>query len=788
MRFIITLIFLFSCLPQLQSQQKSRVISGVVFDAVTGAPVAAVNIFTQKQKIGTASELSGRFLLRIADARDVLLVHHIGYFQQKIVLPAGQDFRDLRLLLKPKTLLMPEVGVQAERVANEPQTFRLSGRFLKEIPDFAGESLAAVKTFPGVSSNNEMSNQFSVQGGGPDENLILLEDIIISRSQRIRSSSHENISPINRMLLQDLQFTAGAYPAPFGDRLSSVLVTRYRTSAAKKLSGEAEIGFLNISGMLAGQPDSSFYWAVAGRYADRMMVLGTLQTEGELLPRAFDAQAVISYRPSSKSELLLLAIHGENQFASKPESFISQANVGLFLFNTYITDYSGYEDFSRKRSIVSAIFRRQISPRWHLKQSLSLIKSTEREDVNKTFATSVFLVLPTLGYAEEPKQINDGRIRRLDILQQNSLQTRTQLIWQMHDSLAVQGGVEFSRDRYRDDLDELEQESAARFPGILAISGYRYAFSSSSEIKTRTLAGFTNLRLTTGIVNIETGLRLSHYQPAGELLIKPRLGVTISPSSLTKVRLAYGQFSQPPAYLERRTTGNRILQNVPAQRASHLVAGVQHFSRSGAEYQLQVFYKKLPNMIPYKTDDLFVRYEPELKANARIYGASAYWKGQVTQDMTSWFSYTYLFGEQDISGEGRSRLPFDQRHAFSCVIQDNMPRFPNSKVHLRFLFGSGYPYTFEGILYNPLTGRKEKMSGKRNALRLPFYRRIDMGYSYDFELPQQRSLRLSFDLFNIFDFRNILGYGLISNSLGHTEIFRYNLSRRFYSAKVNIVF
>ncbi|KAA3620373.1 MAG: hypothetical protein DWQ05_00070 [Calditrichaeota bacterium] len=788
MRLTLILAIISSFLYPLAAQDSQRILSGIILDISSGKPITDVNILTKKQRVGTASDSSGSFQLRINSKEDVLLIRHIGYFQKTIALASGSKNREIRIQLEPKTIQMPEVGVQAERIENEPQTFRLSGRFLKEIPDFSGESLAAVKTFPGVSSNNEMSNQFSVQGGSPDENLILLEDVTISRSQRIRSSSHENISPINRMLMHDMSFTAGAYPAPYGERLSSVLVTRYRKSAPKKITGEAEIGFLNISGMIAGQPDSSLYWAVAGRYADRKMVLGTLQTEGELLPRAYDAQAVVSYRPSAKTHLLLMAIHGKNQFESKPVSFVSHANIGLFQFNTYITDYSGYENFSHTRSIGSAIFKARLGQNFYLKQSLSLSISEEKEDVDKQFETSVFLFLPTIGYAEEPQIVNDGLVRRLDILQQRTTQTKTQLTWQMSDSAALESGIEFEHNRFSDDLDEFEQEGAARIAGAAAVSGYIFDYSAKSELTTQTVSGFASLRLATGIVGLETGLRLSHYQPSDELIIKPRISVTISPSSLTKFNLAYGRYSQPAGYHERRMESGRFLENGAAQRASHVVAGLQHFSRKGTEYQVQLFYKELSNVIPYKTDDLFIRYQPELNSTAEIYGASAYWKGQVTQNMTSWFSYTYLFGEQDISGEGKSRLPFDQRHTFSCVIQDNMPRFPNSKAHVRFLLGSGYPYTFEGILYNPVTGQKEKLTGQRNALDLPFYRRVDIGYSYDFELKNARQMRVSFDVFNIFDFRNILGYGLISNSLGQTEIFRYNLSRRFYSAKVNFVF
>ncbi|KAA3658765.1 MAG: hypothetical protein DWQ10_10450, partial [Calditrichaeota bacterium] len=477
-----------------------------------------------------------------------------------------------------------------------------------------------------------------------------------------------------------------------------------------------------------------------------------------------------------------------NQFESNPRSCVAHANIGLFQFNTYLTNYTGYENFTHERSIGSAIFKIHLHPNLHLRQSFSLNHSKEIENVDMQFETSVYSYLPTIGYSDDPQTVNDGAIRRLDVLNQRTKQAKTVLRWHTNDSLTLETGFEFESNHYVDELAEHQHEGAGQIPGAAAISGYTYDFISDAKFKTQTHVGFANIDLQTRLLDLQTGLRLSYYKPSGEFIVKPRIILIMKQSEFTKYTLAFGHYSQPAGYLERRTKDGRLLSNLPAQRASNIVAGYQHYTDKGTEYQIQLFYKQLTHLIPYKTDDLFIRYQPELKSTGKIYGASAYRKGQVTPSMISWFSYTYLFGQQDIQGEGKSRLPFDQRHTFTCVIQDNMPRFPNSKAHVRFLLGTGFPYTFEGILYNPETGRKQKLQGKRNALRLPFYRRVDIGYSYDFELRNARTLRLSLDMFNIFDFRNILGYGLIANSLGHTAIYRYNLSRRFYSAKINIVF
>ena len=80
-----------------------------------------------------------------------------------------------------------------------------------------------VKTLDGVSSNNELSSQYSVRGGNFDENLVYVNDIEIFRPLLVRNAQQEGLSFINSDMVGDIVFSSGGFDAKYGDKMSSVL-------------------------------------------------------------------------------------------------------------------------------------------------------------------------------------------------------------------------------------------------------------------------------------------------------------------------------------------------------------------------------------------------------------------------------------------------------------------------------------------------------------------------------------------------------------------------------------
>ncbi len=770
------------CLPQsiAQTPNQFRNVSGLVREAQTLRPLPGANVLLVGASHGTTCDSSGRFILAIPTTKALLQIQHIGYSVVRFSLPAATRDTVLTITLSPENLAFPQVEVEAEREPPLATSVRVQARDLRDLPASSNDALSALKILPAVTSNNEMTSGFSVQGGSPEENLILLEGLEITRPQRVRSSSQENFSPLNGMLVSSLNFHAAGFPTRYGERLSSVLLARYRQQSERKLGGAGELSLMNAGAMLEGQPSPRMHWAIAGRLADRSLLLRTLQTEGEFQPRAYDAQAVFQYKLSARHQLVALGIHGQNAFRSQPTSQTVNAQSGLSNFIAYRTSFSGHENFSHRLSLLSLQVNSQFTPRLSLWQSVALTQSIEREDVNKTIAAESGPVDYITGEILYLAPLSSRTLVRDNHFKERTEQYHALLRWMLASTSDFEAGMRYEQRHARDTQSEAAQTSkpdSIFLPILLDAQG---------KLTTQLFAVFGNYGLQISKpLRIEAGLRGSYYEASSEMILQPRARLTYKTSESTTFSAAWGRYAQPASYWERRTSVTFPRDEVRAQRATHWVFGAQQQPDAEHELNVQVFHKNIEHYIPYRMEDILLRFEPEHEASARVYGGSLYFKLRISPRWTSWLAYTFLDGRQEIVGEGRSRLPTDQRHTLVALLQDEMPHVDGSRLHLRAILGSGYP--FAPAIFSSTTN-VEASALPRDALSYGRYRRIDLGVSYTISPLPNVEGRVSCEIFNVFDFRNLLTYSAFEDAQGRLRFARVNLSGRWFNVKMNVEF
>ncbi|MBP5240765.1 MAG: Plug domain-containing protein, partial [Bacteroidales bacterium] len=128
--------------------------------------------------------------------------------------------------MKPSSKTLNAVTVRDER-SRETSFTPVKIEKLNEVvgPVKTVESL--IKTLADVSSNNEISSQYSVRGGSFDENLVYINDIEIYRPFLVRSGQQEGLSIINPDMVSSILFSPGGFDAKYGDKMSSVLDISY---------------------------------------------------------------------------------------------------------------------------------------------------------------------------------------------------------------------------------------------------------------------------------------------------------------------------------------------------------------------------------------------------------------------------------------------------------------------------------------------------------------------------------------------------------------------------------
>ncbi len=172
--------------------------------------------------------------------------------------------------------------------------------------------------------------------------------------------------------------------------------------------------------------------------------------------------------------------------------------------------------------------------------------------------------------------------------------------------------------------------------------------------------------------------------------------------------------------------------------------------------------------------------------------------GEFVPGIESWVSLSIMKTEEDIIGDKRLDIngntvdvgyiprPTDQRVNFSMFFQDYIPSKPNYKMHLNLVYGTGLPF-------GPPNSDKYK-----DILRIPSYRRVDIGFSAVLKsekkkiktkwLNKFKSIWISTEVFNLLDITNTVSYLWVTDIGGRQYAVPNYLTRRQLNAKIIVTF
>ncbi len=224
----------------------------------------------------------------------------------------------------------------------------------------------------------------------------------------------------------------------------------------------------------------------------------------------------------------------------------------------------------------------------------------------------------------------------------------------------------------------------------------------------------------------------------GSFLFSPRASFSLKPGWEHDIMFHFscGIYYQPPFYKEMRNPSGQINTGLKAQESIHFVLGGDYiFSAWERPFKFtgEMYYKYLDDLVPYKIDNVRIRYAGKNMAKGYATGIDFKLNGEFVKGAESWVSLSFLRTREDIkndkyiavSDEGEQSFvypgyyprPTDQLMNFGLFFQDYFPNNPDIKVHLNFLYGSRLPYS------SPVKDRYDQV------YRLPPYRRVDIGFS-----------------------------------------------------------
>lgn len=717
-------------------------VTGVVND-FKNDPLQQVTVSVLGQQESTLTAADGSYTIYSKTTSFTIKYNLLGYkpvllkINEKI---AGRLIRNITLIANINELEQVTVTNRQNQLTN---TSTINIADLPSLPSVSGNFEAILKTLPGVSTNNELSSQYSVRGGSFDENLLYVNDVEINRPILIRNGQQEGLSFINGDLVTRAKFSAGGFEARYGDKLSSVLDVRYDRPDSNQLM--LTTGLLGTS-LTAKYVKPKSFLLMGLRYKNNSNVLDKQDEKGSYNPNFGDAQLLYQYNFSDKFSLSAMGNFNVGQFKLVPEDRETQFGTLDTQLRLNIA-YNGQEidTYRTSGAAVTATFSPQnnIVIKWI--NSYFNTKERERFDIEGRY---VFDELEPgfNGGGFTPVRANRGVGTYLNYAR-NSLSSQSYSseikLDQNFNNHLFSWGARFEYSRFRDELSEYHLTDSAGY--ILPYDSRKFIVDQSINAQNKVdifsyTAFIQDSYSLTKNTDLQIGVRGNYNSLNTQFLLSPRLLLAYRPAGNNKIiRFTAGIYQQAPTYRSIRAYDGSLFLNQKAQRSYNTSASFDYaFDGLGTrlKFSAEAYFKFADRLIPYVVDNVRIKYLSDQTAKGRTYGADFSIGGEFVKDLVSYFRLSFMRADQDIIGDsyvkkdasgqpvtiypGYLKRPTDQRINFSIFFQDRLLKSPTYKVHLNLLYGSRLP------IGSPQSDHYS------DDFQIPAYKRVDVGFSKDF--------------------------------------------------------
>jgi len=769
---------------------------------VQGQALYGVHIINKANSQTTSSDKNGRYLVHYEAGKKITIqFSHVAFqlVEKEFTLKPGQTI-EFNPVLKEKRQSIDEVDISAQ-IKLQNKGIYIQTKEIDKIASAGGESIEnLLKTLPGVSSNNELSSQYSVRGGNFDENLVYINDIEVYRPTLIRSSQQEGLSIINPDLVSSVFFSAGGFDAKYGDKLSSVLDIKYKTP--RKFEASADMSLLGTSAHIANASKNGKLSYLAGfRYKTTRYLLASLDTEGDYNPKYNDFQALINYTFNTKWSLHFWANMSKNQYRFKPKD--RETNFGTISDALQLKMYFDGQEKDEYTSDMEALTLKYHPNSKSLFQLIANRYATnekERFDIQAQYYLQDLFVsqggntnesIENLGIGTYLDHANNKLKREV-----NSIKLKAD---HSFGDLHLQWGIKALHEKIDDRINEWQYRDSAGYSVPFSDSETLLAYSRQAinHISGTHLTGYTqgnySFSNNSGNYQLSAGLRYHHWTYNSSNFLSPRFSLNFIPNweKRMKFRLAVGNYKQMPSYRESLKIDGSISSKLNIQEAWHYTLAHEYlFKIKERDFRLssEFYYKDLKSLIPYDIENVRLRYYGDQKAKGYATGLEFRLNWEYVPDTESWISLSLMKTQEDILGDNKGYIarPGDQRFNFSMFFQDYMPGNPTYKMHLTLIYAGGLP------VWVPKQGKQGQ------SFNMPHYKRADLGISKELLdnkrvnnkglLKHFKSMWIGLEIFNLFDINNTVSYLWINDIRGNQYAIPNYLTARKLNLKLSAKF
>jgi hypothetical protein len=700
--------------------QNRFTLNGYIKDSLTGEVISGASVKINGQAKGILSNQFGFYSLTLEPGSYLLTFSHVSYQVQSVSISIKNN-ETQNIEMVPRSAAIQEVVVFSKKrdgniTAAQLGKIDLSVNQIKSLPVLMGEVdiLKTIQLLPGVRNAGEGNAGFYVRGGGPDQNLILLDDAVVYNTGHLFGF----FSIFNGDAIRNLTLIKGGMPAQYGGRLSSVLDVSMKEGNAKEYQFDGGIGLIASRFSAQGPIEkgrSSFIVSGRRTYIDAL-ITPFISKNSSFYGSGYyfyDLNAKFNHRFSKKDRLFISGYFGRDvfDFNNNRRSFSTSipwgnatATVrwnhvfGPRLFANTTAVFNNYKfQFSARQDNFSVGLNSGIRD-WSLKSDFDYYPLPGHK-LKFGMMTTQHRFLPNVASGRQDSVVfapnNEVAKYALEsalyIQDDWELDSRWQFNYGVRFSRFTQTGpfTRYQRDAFGNKLDSMVYKAlqpVISYGGLEPRASFRYTIQPDLSIKASVSRNIQYIHL---VSNAGTTLPTDLWVPS-TYRVKPQLSWLYA-------------------------------------------AGVfKNFSDNAIESSVEIYYKDMQNQIEYREGYTPSLSDPETEfvfGKGWSYGAE-WFINKVRGSFTGWVGYTLSWTWRkfpDLNEGKRYPARFDRRHDLSVV--GNYTLTQKWKMGAVFVYGTGNAISLPERFY-VMNGVLNQEYSRINQYRMRSYHRLDLSMTY----------------------------------------------------------
>lgn len=721
---------------QMAIAQAKYTLSGYLLDSKNGETIFGGDVDVKGPTQSSAqTDENGFFTLTLPEGKYEVIFSGIGYVPESQQIDLTKNI-SLKLKLVPdggETLEGTTVSATAENKKITDARMgveKLSVAEINKLPVLFGERdiVKAVTLLPGIKTGGEGNGAFFVRGGGADQNLVLLDEVLIYNPTHLLGF----FSTFNSDALKNVTLYKGNMPAEFGGRISSVMDVQMRDGNNQEVGFSGGLGLiasrLSIEGPIVKDKGS---FLISGRrtYADLFLKLSGDSSLNKTILNFWDLNAKANFRFNDKHRIYFSGYLGQDRLGLANSFGLDWGNKATGLRWNWIVNPKlisntmlSYNDYAYNVNVNLNVFNSTIQSRikdWTFKEEFTFIPNNKH--------TVKFGLHSTLHNILPGNYTGDINISNLPTNRswENSIFVNDN--WKIAPKFTLDYGLRFST--------------------FSTLGGEQLFYELDEERNITSTLQYDKSEIVNTYTNFEPRISANY-------IINPTLSI----------KAAYARNSQYLHLLSNSSAGNPTDKWISTNNIIKPAIGDQislgiakNLNDNMYELSVETYYKAMNNQIDYVDGANIISNEPSetqlLFGIGRAYGVE-FLARKTKGKFTGWIGYTLSRTERQIDGINNGEwyvAKQDRTHDISLVgVYELNKKWTISGT---FVYYTGNAVTFPSGKYN-INNQTVFLYTERNAYRMPAYHRMDLSATWKLKKRGRWESDLNFSLYNVYGRQN----------------------------------